>query len=404
MRELYIENITEMDREEIECVVDLEQRLGLEWFDYQLTCFNEAYEQLSTDKPERLCLYYKTGAGKSYTALACMALWDCPAVLVICPPSTNDQWVEAGRKLGITVTPMSHAKFRMKTTKMSKTMPVIADEFHLFGGHNGMGWKKFDLLAKHSLAPIVLASATPNYNDAERVYCIQHVMDPDSVKGGYLQFLYQNCITQQNPFSATPDVTGFLRFPDAAAYLADLPGVMYLADDLVYDIIDHHIQKKIPQEMTEFGLNPRRKKLIASIIEERHAEIDLTLIADNGQVNVEVRDWLRGMLNGTTPTLLFCNHSTVADAVARTFDSWEWDYSIVTGKTSTAEKQRLIEAFKGGNYPLLIGTASLATGTDGLDKMCDWLLIVDDTDDDSLRRQLIGRIMPRGRNTGKKTS
>ena len=28
--------------------------------------------------------------------------------------------------------------------------------------------------------------------------------------------------------------------------------------------------------------------------------------------------------------------------------------------------------------------------------MCDTLLILDDTDDDALRRQLIGRIMPRG--------
>ena len=48
---------------------------------------------------------------------------------------------------------------------------------------------------------------------------------------------------------------------------------------------------------------------------------------------------------------------------------------------------------------MLIGTASLATGTDGLDKMCDTLIILDDTDDDSLRRQLIGRIMPRGADT-----
>jgi hypothetical protein len=28
--------------------------------------------------------------------------------------------------------------------------------------------------------------------------------------------------------------------------------------------------------------------------------------------------------------------------------------------------------------------------------VCDTLLIVDDTDDDAFRRQLIGRIMPRG--------
>jgi hypothetical protein len=31
--------------------------------------------------------------------------------------------------------------------------------------------------------------------------------------------------------------------------------------------------------------------------------------------------------------------------------------------------------------------------------MCDTLIILDDTDDDSLRRQLVGRIMPRGEDT-----
>jgi hypothetical protein len=45
---------------------------------------------------------------------------------------------------------------------------------------------------------------------------------------------------------------------------------------------------------------------------------------------------------------------------------------------------------------MLIGTATLATGTDGLDKVCNTLFIVNDTDDDALRRQLIGRILPRG--------
>ena len=45
---------------------------------------------------------------------------------------------------------------------------------------------------------------------------------------------------------------------------------------------------------------------------------------------------------------------------------------------------------------VLVGTATLATGTDGMDKVCDQLIILDDTDDDALRRQLVGRIMPRG--------
>ena len=46
-----------------------------------------------------------------------------------------------------------------------------------------------------------------------------------------------------------------------------------------------------------------------------------------------------------------------------------------------------------------MGTTALATGTDGIDKVCDTLVIVDDVDDAALRRQLIGRILPRGLDT-----
>ena len=69
---------------------------------------------------------------------------------------------------------------------------------------------------------------------------------------------------------------------------------------------------------------------------------------------------------------------------------------LVTGETSKKEKERLIAAFNNGILDVLVGTASLATGTDGMDKVCDALIIVDDTDDASLRRQLVGRILTRG--------
>lgn len=69
---------------------------------------------------------------------------------------------------------------------------------------------------------------------------------------------------------------------------------------------------------------------------------------------------------------------------------------LVTGKTSLAEKNSAVEAFNRGDLKVLIGTSTLATGTDGMDKVCDHLIILDDTEDDAQRRQLIGRIMPRG--------
>jgi hypothetical protein len=246
-------------------------------------------------------------------------------------------------------------------------------------------------------------SATPNYNDAERVYCIQHVLDRHSCKGGYLEFLYRECNTKQNPFGQEPLVDEdqpFRHHADAAAYLAALPGVDYLPDDLVYTIQDLPVASHWPAEAETFGLNERAGRIIASQMEERHARINLGLVDDSGRLRSDVYDLLSTIAGmATTPMLVFANHSTVAEALDRSLYDHDVKSCTVTGSTPAKKKADRIEAFKSGVLDVLVGTATLATGTDGIDKMCDWLVILDDTDDDALRRQLVGRIMPRGLDT-----
>jgi len=373
----------------------LADKAGVKLFDYQMQALLEA--SLMSGRTQRLCLYYKTGAGKSITALGCISLWGFHEVVVVAPPSTHDMWVELGKKLKISVYPMSHARFRMKQTLMSRTVPVIADEMHLFGGHSGKGWKKLDQLGLHLQAPMVLASATPNYNDAERCYCIQHILDPLGTKGGFLEFIYRNCTTEQNPFGQMPKVTGFLNYPDAAAFLADLPGVKYLPDDLVYGITDISVPAAVLPEMDAFGYNARDHKMLASQMEERHVRTYQSLVDETGLVDKHVYDVVTGLVaKAKTPVLVFSAHATVARAL---FDRLLLDGTkalLVTGADTPAAKQQRLSAFRGRAADVLVGTASLATGTDGLDKVCDTLVILDDTDDDALRRQLVGRIMPRG--------
>lgn len=377
---------------------ELQALAGFEFFAYQADALVAARRQ---DGPSaRLCLYYKTGAGKTVTGLSCVRQWGYRQCLVIAPPATFDAWMEWGVKLGVEVTCISHARFRMATTKISRTTPVIADEFHLFGGHNGKGWKKFDTAARHLKAPVVVMSATPNYNDAERVYCIQHVIDPDSCKGGYLDFIYANCNTKQNAFGMEPlvdDDQPFRLFKDAAEYLASLPRVEYLPDDLVYTITDLPVTVSLPPDLETFGFNWRKDRIIASDMEKRHTVIDLSLVGNDGSLRYEAFQWVTTVMSGSdSPLLVFAQHETVAMALDRSLGRTSLRMATVTGKTSTKEKARRIELFRRGDLDVLIGTATLATGTDGLDKVCDRLLIVDDTDDDALRRQLIGRIMPRG--------
>jgi hypothetical protein len=347
---------------------------------------------------ERLCLYHRTGAGKTLTSLLAVAQWGRDAAVVVAPPSTHKAWLDQGERLGVTVEAMSHAKFRMKNTQLSRHVAVIADEMHMFGGHKGQGWKKLEALAKGLQAPLVMASATPNYNDAERVYCIQRILDPASTKGGFIEFLYRHCTTEQNPFGMEPIVTGFHHFADAEEYLAALPGVAYLPDELVWSITDIDPGwPATPWAYEVFGYNARKHRIVASIMEDRHTRVFQNLVDEDGLIHDHVFEKVLDLIEGSpTPVLVYANHATVALALSGSLTVASISHELVTGKTSKSDKDLALEVFKDGHARVLVGTASLSTGTDGMDKMCDRLIILDDTDDDSLRRQLVGRIMPRG--------
>lgn len=138
--------------------------------------------------------------------------------------------------------------------------------------------------------------------------------------------------------------------------------------------------------------------MVASGMEMRHTKVQHRLIDEQDEIHPDAMvEVLLRIAPIPEATLIFCNHATVALALAGTMrEKYRYPIGLVTGGMTTSAKAAEIGRFKRGDFPVLIGTAALATGTDGLDKMCDTLIILDDTDDDALRRQLIGRIMPRG--------
>jgi len=376
-------------------IEELKEEADLDWFVYQAEAFDEWTAQAGQ---KRACLYFRTGAGKTITSLAMVRLAGYDTATVIAPPITHESWENWGTRLGVKVVAMSHAKFRMKTTKLSRHMPLIADEFHLFGGHNGKGWKRLDALTRGMTAPVVLASATPNYNDAERVYCIQHILDPASVKGGYIEFLYLHCETEPNAFGIEPIVTGFRNYADAEEYLAAQPRVYYVPDEVDYTIEDIVLSQPLPDAFETYGADRRRGRLMASQMEKRHAVERHQLVAEHGEIRKEVYDELtRIVVESDTPVLVFCAKAEIAYALgARLNRSSTLTSAVISGKLAQSIKSTKVNQFIRGDFDVLVGTSTLATGTDGIDKMCDTLVIINDTDDDAQRRQLIGRIMPRG--------
>ena len=378
-------------------ITKYEGRLGRTFFDHQRG-FLQAWLELQLT---RACLYFPTGKGKTLTALAALGLQGRTSALVVTPPVQGPIWQAEGAKLGIDVTTISHAKFRQKEYRLDRNVPLIVDEFHLLGGHNGKGWQKLDRIARGLQAPLVIASATPNYNDAERVYCIKHVLDPHGTKGGYLQFLYEECVTTENPFGRTPNVERFKAYDGSAEqYLKHMPKVHYVEDEAIKQVVigDIPIHVPLPRAFEDYGYDEREHRIMASRMAEDHTRIKLQFTLPTGEVRPEVYDEIALQVGqASTPTLIFAVHAELAEALHRTALANGTRSLLATGKMTTRAKQEVVNQFKTGDFDILVGTATLATGTDGIDKMCDHMLIVDDTQDDAQRRQLMGRILPRGK-------
>lgn len=375
----------------------LAAQAGISWTPAQMQAL-EVFE--AQEAPQRLCLYYPTGAGKTLTALACIASAGHRLALVVAPPSTHGHWQAEAARLGLVVAVVSHAKFRQPGFKLDREVPVIADEFHLFGGVGKVGMKKLSRLSGGLKAPLILCSATPNYNDAERCYNVQHVLAPETCRGGILSFLYEHCLTEENPFSITPLVTGFKHHGSAAEYLSSLPNVVYLPDPSQLGIVDIEFTPPLNELLEEYGMDSRKGRLVASLMEKRHARNYFNKLNSAGMVRAVLYHKLTDIAGeSTTPIMVFCNSSKILLGVVDRLQAEHVPFSLVTGSTSTHTKAVELEKFLTGKTDVLCGTAALATGTDGIDKVCDTLVILDDTDDDSLRRQLVGRILPRGLDT-----
>jgi len=374
---------------------DLDYHLGMyadafgikSFYPHQVDAFQAILEQ----ERKAACLYYPTGKGKTKTALVMQKLLGQDEVLVIAPPSTQADWVAEGRLIGMKVTCISHATFRMPSYNVpNKDTAIIVDEFHLLGKRTSVGWKKFDRrIAPHLRAPFIICSATPSYNGLDRVYCVHHVLDPEAAKGGYAAYQLEHCLLEV-AYRGLPNVVGFKEYKNAAEFLEALPGVYYMDDLAQYDIVDTFHTVPIPSEWRTHNFDSRTGQLMHSMMTRRVSWQKLHYLDDRGELRSDVADWLTDHI-GNKPVLIYADKTSIAEPAAKTLGA-----ELLTGKTSPKRKDEIINNFRQRRTPVLVATATLATGTDGLDKVCDTLLILQDTQDDSLRRQLVGRILARG--------
>ena len=360
-----------------------------------------AYDLWTTGNPaenQRILLFFPTGEGKTRTSLSLLKSSGYDSAVVLAPPITHASWTQTGKILGMNLRLMSVAKFRQSETKLPKNTPVIVDEVHELGGHNKIGFKKFAKMAQYFPA-IILASATPNYNGPERAYCISHITNPLQTKGGFLPWVYKHCETRVNPFASTPYIDGLVGYERVSDWLIDQGYTAFAEDTAVWEEEELWFATEWDSSLFDrYHLDTSQTRIMASQMELNHRITYLTRVnPETGELWRGVADQLFEYLNKEEKNyLIYCAHESVAAAVAKTLDQ-DYQTYLITGKTSTAQKQDQVRGFvQSPTTAIMVGTSSLATGLDGLDRVCDHLVIFDDiVGDAAKRRQLIGRVLPR---------
>src|SRR5690606_33144282 len=154
---------------------------GITWFDHQREALNG---ELHTDPMNlRACLYFATGKGKTYTSIAMMVQAGINRLTVVAPPKTHAQWHYVAALVGMEIRTISHAKYRMPSTKFPRMEPFVIDEFHMPGGADGKGWKQLRTQSRYMPAAPIVPSATPNPDDVNRVNCLRNALPPSGTAG-----------------------------------------------------------------------------------------------------------------------------------------------------------------------------------------------------------------------------
>lgn len=367
------------------------------WMTHQDDVF-DTWAQLSAGEVQspKMLVMHPTGKGKTDVMLVCLWLLGVVKVVVVAPPSTHARWRRVAHVLGMQADCIAHATYRKPDYGVWSTDPYIVDEFHMLGKQSSQGWKKFDAHMRKTKAPVIGGSATPQYNDPERVYCVMHGLDAENNRGGFIGWLHRHCFTEENPHGSIPIVTGLRDFESPQEMLASLPYVAFLADESPDIVKDIELPAYTHEHFDDYHLDHRRERVMSSQMEIKHRRRLESILTVHGLFTDDVERELNKILDANKRVIVFLQHSEIAKQVHVLFQEAGLNAGYVDGDTTPTHKETVIELFRQGMFDILIGTATMATGTDGLDKVCDVMVILDDIEDDALREQLVGRVKPRG--------
>lgn len=350
---------------------------------------------------KRCLLFFPTGEGKTYTSLALIRVRGWKEVNVIAPKKTHGGWYRAAQLMGMKLHLYSPELFIRPETKFTRDIPWIVDEVHRLGGRDAAGWQRFERMMRKFQHEVVLMSATPNYNKAERAFCLDVLADQSAIRN-YMDWLIFHCEVKASRYSIYPDFVEFKRHDSVIDYISDKRWCFYIEDTADWTRVNLELPDHFNMIYERYGYSRQHKRVVASLMEKFHKRVDQQYIDPRwGMLHEDITESVMEMLAhypDRKQWLVFCSHKTVADAANKSLSLRFREVFQIDGDTKGRDVEPIKSKFIASDRGFLIGTTAIAEGLDGLDKTCQSLLILDDIrGDHAKRRQVIGRILPRGK-------
>lgn len=362
---------------------------------------NDAYQAWEALELKRCLLFFPTGEGKTYTSLALIRVRGWKEVNVIAPKKTHGGWESAARLMGMKLHLYSPELFIQPKTRFERDIPWIVDEVHRLGERAAAGWQRFERMMRKFHHEVVLMSATPNYNKAERAFCLDVLADPSAIRN-YMDWLIFHGEVEASRYSIYPNFVKFKRHETVIDYLSSKRWCFYIEDTADWTRVTLELPNHYNEIFERYGYSRMHKRVVASLMEKYHKRVDQQFIDHRGMIHDDIWEKILEVAWQYTnfkQWLMFCSHKTVADALRKTFQvHMHEEVWTIDGDTKGGDVEPIKKAFVASDRGILIGTTAIAEGLDGLDKTCHALLILDDIrGDHAKRRQVIGRILPRGK-------
>lgn len=353
------------------------------------------------------------GLGKTASAIGVIAHAEARQALVVCPTHLGLQWREQLKKFTPSLT-----TYIVKTTNPAKErIPpcdvivisyskiagwrdhvrprcVVFDECHALRHSNTSKWSAAKQIADEADIKVGL-SATPIYNYGDEIWSVMECITPEAL-GSQSEFCREWTTWNGRHHIVNDPVAlgGYLRQQGIMIrrtrqdVARELPSVNRIVQPVPHD---QTAIKRVMGEATKLA----NRVLTAGFTEKGQASRELITMlrhATGIAKSLSVADLVDDIVQEGKQVLLGGWHRDVFDIWTRTFGKRGIEWAMYTGSESTPAKQQQKEKFVSRDAQVMIISLRSGEGLDGLQEICDTVVVGELDWSPKVVDQLVGRV------------